>query len=197
MSKPIIAVDIDDVLFPYASELVLRYNQVKGAQLTVGDLFSYNFIEVWGGSLEEANMIANSVHRQEFLHILPLIGAQPALARLAERFELHIVTSRSPAYAEKTKAWVEQHFPGVFARVDLVGNHHDGTQVRTKADHCLQIGAEYLIDDQPTYIQECATQGVRTILFGDYAWNRDVAVPSAAVRCKDWKAVQEYIDGVS
>jgi 5'(3')-deoxyribonucleotidase len=195
MSKPIVAVDIDDVLFPYASELVLRYNLIKGAQLTVDDLFSYTFIDVWGGTLDEANMIANSVHQQEFLHVLPLIGARAALVSLAERFELHIVTSRSPAYEEKTNAWVEQHFPGIFTRVDLVGNHHDGTQVRTKADHCLEIGAVYLIDDQPKYALECALEGVRTILFGDYAWNQDVTMSDNIVRCKDWKAVMEYFDG--
>jgi hypothetical protein len=41
----------------------------------------------------------------------------------------------------------------------------------SKSEMCNQIGAQILIDDNLSYAHDCATNGVKAILFGKYAWN--------------------------
>lgn len=197
MSKPIIAVDIDDVLFPYMLELVKHYNQIKDAHLSIDDFFTYHFMEVWGGTEDEATEIAYTIHHREFLHIEPLPGAQAAMAELAKAYELHVVTSRPTMFEQKTKEWVDKHFAGLFTRVDLVGNPYDGSAHRTKVEVCQELGSVYLLDDQPRYIGECASHGIQGVLFGDYAWNRSFELPDGVTRCVDWPAVLDYFSRVA
>jgi 5'(3')-deoxyribonucleotidase len=197
MKRQIIAVDIDDVLFPYVLEVVEHYNMSKGGKLSIDDFHTYHFMEVWGGNEDEATEIAHGIHRRDFLHTLPVVGAKAALAELAKRYELHIVTSRPAIFEQKTKEWVEKYFPGIFMRVDVVGNHYDGSATHSKVEVCQELGSSYLIDDQPKYIQECADKGMRGILFGDYGWNRNAQLPLGVTRGKDWAAVLEYFDGRS
>ena len=54
------------------------------------------------------------------LRLVP--GAKEALATLAKKYDLVIVTSRQHVIAEDTHKWVEEHFPDTFKSI-LFGNH--------------------------------------------------------------------------
>ena len=62
----------------------------------------------------------------------------------------------------------------------------------TKAEICAEIGADYLVDDQPKHCLAAAKAGIKTILFGDYKWNRDTKLMPNMVRAKNWQEVLEY-----
>ena len=65
----------------------------------------------------------------------------------------------------------------------------------TKADIVKQIGADYLIDDQPKHCFAAAEAGITSLLFGDYRWNRNVKLPEGVVKVRTWHEVLEYFDG--
>jgi hypothetical protein len=54
------------------------------------------------------------------------------------------------------------------------------------------LGATYIIEDMPGHAFECAEAGIKTVLFGDYPWNKADKLPAGVTRCSDWPAVLEY-----
>jgi hypothetical protein len=95
-------------------------------------------------------------------------GAYDALQRLKASHELAIVTSRQFAIQGATMEWLDANFPGTFSSVHF-GNHFAkaGTS-RQKSEICREIGAHVLIDDNPTYALDCASNGMQVLLFN---WN--------------------------
>lgn len=176
-----IACDIDEVLFPYLSGYIKYYNRIHGTEFAVTDFHSYNFCEVHGHSVEYTADLVYAFHEQpEFDAIEPISGSLEAVNKLNELGELHLVTSRQAAIAEKTHNWIEKHFGIGKERIHL-GNHWTrssdvDTKKRTKAEMCELIEADILIDDSLAYAAECAEAGVKVFLFdlnGDYGWNKN------------------------
>ena len=149
--RPIIAVDVDEVLADFIPTLAGYHNDTFGSSLTSRSFFSYEFHDVWGGSVEECNekMLSffESSHFRE--KVPPIEGAYEALRGLKERMgaELHIVTSRQHAIKDITLEWIDKHFPGVFKAVHF-GNHYakEGMK-KSKPQMCEEIGALCIIDD--------------------------------------------------
>lgn len=52
-NKIIIAVDLDEVLGYFIESLCVFHNEVYGTNYTIDSFFSYNFVDVWGGSVDE------------------------------------------------------------------------------------------------------------------------------------------------
>ena len=191
--KPVIAVDIDDVLFPFVHGITDYHNTLKGANLTVDDFFSYDFAEVWGVSAEETEEIVSGFLRADQLHLQPVDGAASALARLAGDFDIVLVTARNQVFEAETAAWLRRHLPDLFQHVVFAGNPHDGRPYRPKGVICRELGARYLIDDYPANLLSAAECGVKGILFGSKRWSV-LDEPSALIApCADWRAVEEYI----
>jgi uncharacterized HAD superfamily protein len=67
----------------------------------------------------------------------------------------------------------------------------------TKTKILAEIGANYLIDDQPKHCIAAAEAGITALLFGDYKWNKDIELKTNMVRVKNWQEVTEYFDGRS
>lgn len=175
--RPVIAVDVDEVLADFIPTLALFHNEIYGSELSSGSFHSYEFHHVWGGTFEECNVkmlsFFESSHFKEM--IPPIEGALEALQRLKDETgaELHIVTSRQHAIADITREWIESHFPGIFKEVHF-GNHYSSEgKKRSKPEMCQDIGALVIIDDSQKYAGHCAESGIPCVLFGDYAWNRN------------------------
>lgn len=195
MNKPIIAIDIDEVLYPLVPNLADYHNKNYGTTLTVEDFDTYDFNKVWGGDVPSAVDKVYAYLGRDDLHVVPIEGAKEALEELSKGYTLVVVTSRNgQLFGTKTEAWLRQHFPEVFSHVHFAGNHYDGHTFRTKSELCLEIGARLLIDDQPRYVNECAEQGIRSILFGSYGWNSDLTEHQDIVRCKNWSEVVKYVE---
>ena len=197
MAKRVLAIDIDEVLFPLVPQLAIYYNIHYGTSLKFEDYVTYDLDKVWGSTVQEAVARVNAYFAAGNLQVEPIDGAIEALGRLAERYRLVVITSRHDTLTEATHAWLDRHFDGVFETVILAGNHHVGGNVKTKVSLCRELGAVALIDDSVRYVKECAVAGQRAILFGDYPWNQTDALPDGVVRARDWAEVRKLLMEVS
>jgi uncharacterized HAD superfamily protein len=205
MQRPIIAVDIDDVLSANAEGFINFSNETWGHNLTKDD-YVEDWRQIWKIPLDEAMRRSDQFHASgvvsRYAHIEEAI---PVLQRLKRRYELIVVTSRQRNLKEQTVAWLDRYFPDIFQSIHYAGiwddaeEHNVQERVKhTKARICRELGADYLIDDQIKHCVEAAKAGIRSILFGDYSWNKDLAeLPGGVVRAKTWKDVEEYFDAQS
>jgi len=198
MGKPIIAVDIDDVLAAEAAFIVAYSNKRWGHALAVTDYQEF-WEAMWDVDHEEAERRAVELHQPGIEGSYePIQGARDALARLHQKFELVTVTSRRELVRSETLDWLKKHLGDVFSRVLFSGiwdGGKRGAHKLTKTEILQSIGAQFLIDDQLKHCLSAAEAGINAVLFGDYPWNQSDSLAVRVARCSDWKAVLDYFDG--
>lgn len=196
MSKPIIAVDIDDVLSDTAEGFIAFSNDHFGLNLTIND-YSEHWAELWKVDIAEldkhAEALDNSGTFESYSH---KEHAKQVLLALKSDYELRALTSRRRKLESLTRDWLDEHFTGVFDDVQFAGifdgPRHTEMLKRTKADLFASNKVAYVIDDQLKHCLAAAALGIETILFGDYPWNQADELPSLITRCHDWLAVAAY-----
>lgn len=194
MSREIIAVDIDEVLFPFVREFLAWYNPKYATSWEQEHFKSYRFEDVTKRSVPETMEDIYEFCAFANLHIEPIEEAQSAIKTLNENYDLVLLTARHPDYKDPIEAWTQKHFQGMFKSLDMIGYDLVMERPRTKAEVCKDLGAFILIDDSVSHVIECATQGVESILFGDYPWNQIDILPKGVTQCEDWKSVLEFIN---
>jgi 5'(3')-deoxyribonucleotidase len=198
-NKPIIAVDVDDVLTDSAQAIVHFSNQKWRTNLTLED-YDEHWGDMWKADNAEWYKRADQIFAAKILQGQPLNRAVEVLTGLSGAYELVITTSRVRPIAEDTRQWLEENFAKLFGKVHCAGiweedSPHMDKAKATKA-HLLQaVGASYLIDDQPKHCLAAAELGITALLFGDYPWNRNDVLPKGVTRVKDWEEVEEYFRG--
>ncbi len=192
MSKPIVAVDIDNVLAAHAGALIGVYNKLYDTSYQADD---YDEKWSWIDSDDKVRafrkeILSSGVHRS--MDVVP--GSSESAKRLHEQFSLVIVTARWPEVSDITNAWVQKNFSGLFQDVHLTEvftGQANGTK-KSKADICNEIGAKYLIDDNIGHCKIAGEAGIQCVLFGDYGWNQAETLPANTVRCREWQEVARY-----
>ena len=194
-----IAVDVDDVLAENAAGIVAFSNQRWGTNLTVDD-YDEHWAKMWQvDNAEVERRTAEIVSTSLSAGYGHIGGALEVLERLAQHHHLMIATSRCLQVKGDTIAWIDEHFPGIFASTavyfsgiwdELTNDSHRAT----KAELMTQINADVLIDDQLKHCQAVAAHGRNALLFGDYVWNQAVALPAGVVRCTNWYDVEVAIE---
>lgn len=202
MIKPVIAVDIDDVLARHVTIFVEFSNQQWGTNLTTED-YDENWAKLWHVDEVELMRRADIFHRSGVLaQCQPIDGALPALRHLKQDFRLIVITSRRIQVETETLAWINQNYPDIFEEIhfagiwDAINVKSDIMAQSTKAALCQQLGANYLIDDQFKHCHAAAESGVASLLFGDYGWNRQAVLVPGITRVIDWQAVEGYFNGI-
>lgn len=184
----VIAVDIDDVLYPFADTVIEYVHKRSGKPVTAVELFGDQ--EYTASGLHESDFIrlVREYHAEDAnLSHSPLPGSLEHLADLAIDNDVYLVTSRLPSMKQHTEAWIQIHLGGVRLQdIIFTGNHWNGNVTETKADICRRIEADYLIEDQPRYVDLFTDHPTQAILFGDYDWNKD---HSYDVRANNWREV--------
>lgn len=193
MVKPIIAIDIDEVLAPFVSGLIPWHNLRYGTDFRFQDFHTYEFHKVWGGDRELAISKCTD-HFENRGTVQPLPDALRVLTRLKQDYVLMIITSRNLTHKSITENWINSHFPDIFQEI-LLCNHWDKDSsgpIIKKSAACLLHGAQYLIDDMPYYVAEAASAGIHGLLFGDYPWNRQTLTHSQIHRVSNWLDVENF-----
>ncbi len=201
MSRPIIAVDIDDVLAENAVAFVNFSNERWGTNLRVND-YEEHWAKVW--QLEH-DMSEVFRRRDEFIDseryrtYSPIKSGYETLLVLSKKFDLRVVSSRLSVMRDGTLEWLNIHYPGIFQdeTIHFAGiwdRLTDASVHTTKANALSSIGASYLIDDQLKHCFAAADMNIETVLFGDYGWNQVDTLPHNVTRCIDWSSVGEYFD---
>ncbi len=199
MSLKTIAVDVDDVLSVSVPAFLAYSNEKWGTHLTIDD-----FVEDWATmwSIDHAVVLERSAEMDRvklFRNHQHFEDAFPILEKLAKKYKLVVATARRKNLADDTLEWIEQYFPGIFTEVHHAGIWDDiekrpTAHLKTKADLVKQIGADYLIDDQPKHCIAAAEAGIQTVLFGDYPWNLSTQAGKGIVRARGWAEVEVYFD---
>lgn len=194
-----IAVDVDDVLAENAAGIVAFSNQRWGTNLTVDD-YDEHWAKMWQvDNAEVERRTAEIVSTSLSAGYGHIGGALEVLEHLARHHHLMIATSRCLQVKGDTIAWIDEHFPGIFASTavyfsgiwdELTNDSHRAT----KAELMTQINADVLIDDQLKHCQAVAAHGRNALLFGDYAWNQATVLPAGVVRCTNWYDVEVAIE---
>jgi len=198
VKKPIIAIDIDDVLAKSAQNFVEYSNNHWGTLLTVDD-YDENWTKLWQVDNEEAGR-----RSQEYLGS-GILGtyehnedAIEVFEKLKEDFKLIVVTSRSTWLKDETTVWIKNKYPYIFTDEDIYfagiwdKGVCDEAIISDKGDFIMNLGADYIIDDQLKHCIGAARCGIKALLFGDYGWNRLEDLPSRVDRVRNWSEVLEY-----
>jgi 5'(3')-deoxyribonucleotidase len=114
-ARKLIAVDLDQTLCDTLQNLVEWHNDTYHTQLKLTDFDTLDFWKIWGGTSEEScRKIREFYDSRHFDEIKPIKDfALEALKMLKKRgFQLVIVTSRQQFIAEKTKKFIDRHYPG-------------------------------------------------------------------------------------
>jgi 5'(3')-deoxyribonucleotidase len=197
--KPLITIDIDDVLASTTDSIRLHVNEATGFALTKDDYsipgkyWGY-YESVWRNAGIDHLIDFSNISRQlvmDQFRIKPLYRAQEVLSSQTPKFRFALVTSRDDSWADATERWIERNFGDIFTGLYFTGDRHsDG--YKNKGDLCKNLGAVLHIDDNVGHCQTVIDNGIRALLFGEYGWHEDKADGQA--HCKDWQEVKEYLE---
>lgn len=199
MARKVIAVDLDDVLGDENGAMIRFINTTYGANHTEEDY--YNADAPYGNFWEKVWNVSEKEARQRYLEFKkqghkynqkPLPGAAEALHKLKEHFSIMIITARGEDSVPHTQPWLEKHYPDIFDDVHFVPLWRDGKV--TKAQIGKELKAEYLIDDNIDHCSQAAELGIKSLLFGNYGWNKTQNLPDGVFRVLDWQAVEKYFE---
>ncbi|MEO5627321.1 MAG: hypothetical protein ABIQ89_00315 [Candidatus Saccharimonadales bacterium] len=202
MNKPIIAVDVDDVLASVNQAMMQFVNEHFGTTHTwedytvAGPYRRYWEEVVWKVGPEEGRKRYDAFIERGGQRGAPMLdGAIDVLETLKQTHDLIVITARDHDYIEDTHHWLSKNCPGTFDDIHFLPYHEGSDKKVAKGVIAKQIGASYLIDDNVEHCLGAQENGVTALLFGDYGWNQ--AAPNSLTRVKDWQAVKEYFDGRS
>lgn len=204
MRQPTIAVDIDDVL-THSAEFIIEFsNATWGTTLTLNE-FDEDWRKMWGiepGDEAEMHRRSLEIRAAGFKDVLPRSGAERVLGLLQHKARVVAVTSRRRVIEPETREWIEQHLGNVVEEIHFAGIFDDDNEkltthehriVATKHDVLSVVKPDYFMDDQLKHCEAALKLGIKTIVFGDYAWNRNTDIESrGATRCTSWDEVEKY-----
>lgn len=183
MSRPHIAVDLDDTLCPLVESLnawILRHDL---APRRLEEYVTYDFSAVWSTTPRTTRRLVRSFIAEESLGLQPIENSVAAINVLRQDARLIVVTSREERFRPVTELWLNHHFPGAFDDLIMVGNQYSGGRGPSKGLICRQVAASCLIDDQVAHVSTAWALGVHPLLFGDYPWQGQ---PQRIPRAFDW-----------
>lgn len=197
LSKPVIAIDIDDVIAANALGFVEYSNKKYGTHLTTDD-YQEHWGEMWKTEHEETERRATEYHQSGHIATYGMIeGASDALKQLKKRFKLIVITTRRNSINKLTKEWIDRYYPNIFDDIIFSGFFDSPTKESinmTKGDLAKGVGADYLIDDQLKHVRSAAEIGIKGLLFGEYLWNKTDLLPENVVRVKSWNEILKYFE---
>lgn len=193
--KPLLAVDLDEVIFPFTREYVRYFNSDHGTHYSLDDLETYYYVEQLHG-IDDMDVIEDMIHKFHARavrdKILPYSGAVDALQKLSSAYEIVIITARHPAVQELTHTWIQEHLGELASEVHFA---HETADQQTKADICHKLGVSVMIDDMVKHFRGCPEVGVRCLLFGNMPWTKadEATMPVGIERVENWKEVLEVL----
>ena len=204
LSKPIIAIDIDDVLASSAKAFVEFSNERWGTNLVVDD-YDENWARMWGldnGDVENLKLISErsidalsyGVPRME-----NIADAYDVLKKLGQHFTLIVVTSRRSELKAETLAWIQERYEGIFKedKIFFTGFYdtiNSASWNKSKGDILRELDVSYLVDDQVKHCNGAAEHGIKALQFGSIGPQALQPVHESVVRVKNWNEVAEFFD---
>lgn len=194
-AKPVLAVDVDEVLFPLAQNFADYHNEHHGTSVKLSDFTQYSFENDIGIDVDDFVKRIKAFSDEGFFRShQPAESIKSALKKLTYTYDLIVITSRWQEWEHDTQLWLDKHFPGLFTEVHFANSltWHRGDK-RDKASICQQLDVDVLIDDSLHNAEQVSGVGLQVLLFGDYPWNQADELPENVRRVKDWSEVVEVL----
>ena len=148
-------VDCDEVLSETINELVKR-SPLKEKWIKRSDITSYYLSDVKkiGVTLEESiNIFHSFFESPEYYELQPVYWAYEKLYERKQTWHtLCVVTARNTPYEERTRKWVETHFPWIFSDYLFMNQYTENEIPKSKL--CKDKWIQLLIDDNPQNIHD-------------------------------------------
>lgn len=188
-----LGIDFDDVLIDFVTHLTYFHNNKYNTSLKKDDITTWDLHTVWGVSEEEAmRRTLEFVVSHDHTNILPMNDAVEVLHRLAEHFELIIITARDKTVSHTAYNLIEKHFGNIFSSVHFL--YEDGVKKGTKGLVCKNLGIDFFVDDSVANIQHTLEAGIISFLF-DAPWNRHWN-NSQVRRITSWKEIETILTSI-
>jgi uncharacterized HAD superfamily protein len=188
-----LGIDIDDVITKSMEAYVEDYNKNYNDNLKYENIIDYRLWNLFKDFTEKDLIKFFDDFFEEKAYKLDLVkGVKEALNSLNSEHEIILITSRPAIFNEKTKQFIDLHFPELDLKIihsDTSTFNHSG---KDKVDLCLENGIDILIEDQLRYAKKCADKNIKTFLF-DCPWNQDVEENENMVRVKNWSEILEKL----
>jgi len=166
-----IGLDLDEVVAEFFDEVIKFYHKKTGELHKKENMKSYNFWELWDISREEAVNLIEDFHENHNVDtITPVEKAIESVNHLLTKNKITIITARPSKFKHKVESWLNKHFPEANLEVIYASGFH-GNQYKTKPQICKDINVDLIIEDSLQTAKECATKGIKVILF-DKPWNQ-------------------------
>ena len=193
MTKPVLAVDFDDVIAGFHHAFTGFHNTHYGTNVAYEDVYCYDMALVYGTDQASINARIFEFHEHHHDTLEPIEGAIRNLRILKQKYFLALVTSRCESTAEKTVLWKQRHAGDVFDSAHF-GNGFGSKfpeRKRTKLEICRTIGAIRLIDDAISHVNLVASGGIPAFLL-DRPWNQEETVPGVQ-RVFSWDEITAHL----
>jgi hypothetical protein len=124
---------------------------------------------------------------------LPIKDAVEAIKILSVNHKIVLITSRDERMEKETAKWVALNIGEEYREnVHVLGNKKTKDKPKSKGEICKEVGASWLIDDNPEHCLSALQNGVEAILLGDYGWHYDA--PNHLVICNNWQEILALFD---
>ena len=179
-----ICVDIDNTIAdtdPVLRQLIRRVSRDR-VRLAYEDVVCYEYWrcrDAQGHRLtsREWHRVVDEFHKERLEEIPPFPGVAGHLAKLREVFKVHLATSRDPASAASTRAWLERY------RIP-----HDRLHfARHGEKHRLPQDFDFAVEDDREQAYAFVASGVPALVLGR-PWNH-VGPSSPVERLPDWPTI--------
>lgn len=172
-----IAIDCDDVLLDFNSGLATFSNENFGTSYYLENIVEYDLSITWGIPGPQVIERILAFYNSQICSVLESIeGSVEGVTKLREKYELVVVTNRPSNLLPITEGSLNNHFRDLFegiycnnAFAKIYGL--DESVIPTKALMCQELGAEVLIDDVYSNLDDCNDLGIKPILFRR-PWNK-------------------------
>lgn len=158
-----IAIDIDEVLMPFAKPM-FKWGNIK----PITRKYPYNYAVALGITEKESrDLVYGYYESDEFINTKPICGASYVLGFLKSLdYDIYAVTGRQNRVRDKTEMWLDHHFPYIFKDVILT-NSYTLCEVN-KEDICKSLAIQAIVDDNLSICQAAESQHIKGINFIGY-----------------------------
>lgn len=188
--KPVIAVDVDEVLCIMCSHFCKFLKEQYGQTFREKDFMTYDWFKIVGGGERDfSEKMCKYYGEEHYLNAKIMPNCIQVLQELSQFYEFKVVTARLPSLQKNTIRWLKKYFPNIFSEIYFT---RSGRKSVSKAEICRRIDAKYIIDDSLSNAMSCS-RVCKVFLFGKYAWNQSSSVPPKVKRVNSWQQIYKLL----
>lgn len=176
--KKVIGIDLDDVLAETIDYILAFHDyQIWGLPIQRSDIISYHIPSIPGYETITPEIaldyfVSPMLAPDATTALKPVEGSLEKVKEFkAQGWEIQVITARSEPVRAATMAWLEYHFPGLIDGVTLCNHLNPDHPMLNKEDVAVELGAQYMIDDNYCYAKGLVEKGISTFL-PDKPWNQ-------------------------